>query len=135
MWGYKRTVESKWKLEFMKKNNGPTWKTKFGVRRLRDEAPTLEEAIAAAQGLSDDLEAQAEIAASLMGLPIEDVRAQLAKMAPARPEVSRSSVRFVGPDSQPRTITVERKPSRRIPGTVAERPGKAVWNSTARNWR
>jgi hypothetical protein len=118
----------------MKKNNDPTWKTKYGVRRLRNEAPTLGEAIFAAQGLSADVNAQAEIAASLMGLSIEEVRAELLKMAPARPDGSRS-VRFVGSDSQPRTVMVERKPSRRISAAVADRPGRAVWNPTARNWR
>ena len=41
------------------------------ARRVRQEAPTLEEAILAAQGLSDDLDEQAKIAASLMGLPTE----------------------------------------------------------------
>ena len=31
--------------------------------------PVLEEAVAAAQGLTDDIESQVEIAAQLMGLP------------------------------------------------------------------
>jgi hypothetical protein len=50
----------------MSKNKHQVWKTKYGVRRVRHEAPTLEEAIAAAQGLSDELKQQAEIAAALI---------------------------------------------------------------------
>jgi len=59
----------------MNKNNGQAWKTKYGPRRVRHEAPTLEEAIAAAQGLSAELDQQAEIAAALMGLPYDEVHA------------------------------------------------------------
>ena len=51
------------------------WNTKYGTRRVRRDPPTLEEAIFAAVGITDDQEAQAEIAASLMGLPIESVQA------------------------------------------------------------
>jgi hypothetical protein len=42
--------------------------------KTRYEPPTLDEAIAAAQGLAPDIEGQTEIAASLMGLPTTDVR-------------------------------------------------------------
>ena len=48
----------------MSKNNDKTWKTKYGPRRVKNDAPTLGEAIVAAQGLSDDIDEQAEIAAS-----------------------------------------------------------------------
>ncbi|MEA2979212.1 MAG: hypothetical protein QOF91_1097 [Alphaproteobacteria bacterium] len=100
----------------MKKNKNKAWNTKYGPRRVRDEAPTLEEAIAAARGLSDDLDAQTEIAASLIGLPRDKVRAELLKAAPApKPK----SVVFAGPASAPRTIVVERKPSRRTIATPA----------------
>ena len=47
------------------------WNTKYGPRRVRRDPPTLDEAIFAAIGITDDLEAQAEIAASLMGMPLE----------------------------------------------------------------
>ena len=40
-----------------------TWKTKYGSRRVRHDPPTLEEAIIAAQGLTDSVSAQVEIAA------------------------------------------------------------------------
>src|SRR5436309_1542633 len=88
---------------FMSKNKDQAWKTKYGPRRVRQEAPTLEEAIAAAQGLSEELDQQAEIAAALMGLPYEEVHAALLKTAPARKDV-KASVVFTGPASAPRTI-------------------------------
>jgi hypothetical protein len=94
-------------------NNNKAWKTKYGPRRVRDEAPTLEEAIAAARDLSDELDQQTEIAAALMGLPHDKVRAQLLKMAPA-PKAAARSVVFTGSASAPRTVVVERKLSRRI---------------------
>ena len=55
------------------------WQTKYGSRRVRRDPPTLDEAIFAAIGITDDQEAQAEIAASLMGLPIESVTAEVKK--------------------------------------------------------
>jgi len=105
----------------MSKNNAKSWNTKYGPRRVRNDAPTLEEAIAAAQGLSDDLEAQVEIASSLMGLPREEVRPALLEAAPLR-EVAMESIAFAGPDAEPRAVVVERKPSRRI-APAAERTG------------
>ena len=49
------------------------------TRRVRRDPPTLEEAIFAAIGITDDQEQQAEIAASLMGLPYEEVLAEVKK--------------------------------------------------------
>ena len=97
----------------MSNSKDKAWQTKYGRRRVRQEAPTLEEAIFAAQGVSDDSDEQAEFAASLMGLPVDHVRRALAKVG-ASPRVSRS-VAFAGPASAPRSVVVERKPSRRIP--------------------
>jgi hypothetical protein len=96
------------------KNNNKAWNTKYGPRRVRNEAPTLEEAIAVAQGLSGELAAQAEIAAALMGLPHDKVRKALLKLPPA-PKASSQSVVFTGPASAPRTVVVERKLRRAIP--------------------
>ena len=45
------------------------WKTKYGPRRVRRDPPTVTEAVAAARGLTDDVQEQIEIAASLMDLP------------------------------------------------------------------
>jgi hypothetical protein len=112
------------RLEFMNKNNNATWITKHGTRRVRNDAPTLDQAIVAAQGLTDNLSEQAEIAAALMGLPLDEVRAALVKMGPA-PKEPVQTVAFAGPASAPRTVVVERKPSRRI-GAPADRTGRPV---------
>jgi hypothetical protein len=53
--------------------------------RVRREPPTIEEAIAAAQDLTEDREQQIEIAAGFMGVPQEEVRAQMPlRINPAR---------------------------------------------------
>jgi hypothetical protein len=108
----------------MSKNNENSWNTKYGRRRVRNDAPTLDEAIIAAQGLSDDLDAQVEIATSLIGLPRDEVRAALLKAAPLR-EVPMGSIAFAGPEAEPRAVIVERKPSRRISPTMVERTGRS----------
>ena len=64
-----------------------TWNTKFGPRRVRRDPPTLKEAITAAQGLTDQVSAQIEIAASLMDVPVDAVRAEVLKAAPERKAV------------------------------------------------
>jgi hypothetical protein len=68
---------------------GKSWMTKWGSRKVREIPPTLEEAFVAAECLTEDLGEKIEIAASLMGLPVEEVRAQAAKLAaqPPRPSV------------------------------------------------
>lgn len=88
-----------------------TWNTKYGSRRVRHDPPTLKEAIAAAQDLSDKLQDQIEIAAGFMDLPVEDVRSEVMKAA-----VPRSAARIVtssGREGGSRTVIVERK-SRRL---------------------
>ena len=60
---------------------GITWKTKWGVRRVRRENPTVEEALIAAESLAGDPVKRAEIAASLMGLPVDEVKALAVKQA------------------------------------------------------
>jgi hypothetical protein len=123
------------RLNFMSKNNGKTWNTKtwntkYGKRRVRNDAPTLDEAITAAQGLSDDIEAQVEIASSLMGLPRDEVRPALLKAAPLR-DVPINSIAFAGPDSEPRAVVVERKPSRRLSPVVVERTGRGAFGGAS----
>ncbi|MFZ0495801.1 MAG: hypothetical protein WBE80_16245 [Methylocella sp.] len=85
------------------------WNTKYGTRRVRFDPPTLKEAIFAAGGLTGELQQQAEIAASLMDLPVEAVRAELVKTAPPR-----GSAQIVtnGHEGTARTVIVERKRSR-----------------------
>jgi hypothetical protein len=89
------------------------WKTKFGPRRVRHDPPTLAEAIAAARGLTDDVQQQVEIAASLMDLPPEQVKTEVLKAGSPRRELN--TVAFVGRPGAPRTVVVERKVSRRLP--------------------
>lgn len=60
---------------------GATWKTKWGVRRVRRDTPTIEEALIAAESLADDPAQRAQIAASLMGVPVEEVQALAVKQA------------------------------------------------------
>jgi hypothetical protein len=98
------------------------WKTKYGPRRVRHDPPTLSEAVAAARGLTDDMQQQIEIAASLMDLPTEEVRGEVLKAASSRKETS--TVAFVGRPGAPRTVIVERVPSRR-PLQGKESAGKA----------
>jgi hypothetical protein len=88
------------------------WNTKYGPRRVRRDPPTLEEAIFAATGITDDQEAQAEIAAALMGLPIEIVTAEVKKLARTS---ARSTTRVIaGEQGAQRSIVVERRVVRRF---------------------
>ena len=91
------------------------WKTKYGPRRVRRDPPTLDEAVFAARGLTDDPKAQVEIAASLIDLPIEQVRVAVLK-AQQRKDVLRTAIttRRAGVE---RAVVVERKPSRRLAGS------------------
>jgi hypothetical protein len=88
------------------------WNTKYGPRRVRRDPPTLEEAIFAAAGITDDQSEQAEIAASLMGLPIESVMAEVKK---AGRIFARSSTRLIaGEQGSQRSVVVERRIVRRF---------------------
>ena len=88
------------------------WNTKYGRRRVRRDPPTLDEAIFAAIGITDDQEAQAEIAAALMGLPYEDVLAEVKKTGRA---VARSATRIIaGEQGAQRAVVVERRVVRRF---------------------
>jgi len=118
-------------LNSMSNSNDQAWKTKYGPRRVRRELPTLDEAIFAAQGLSDDLDQQADIAASLMGLPLDEVRAALLKKPRLR-GVTMPTVAVTGPAAAPRTVVVERKPSRRAnPGARPQRSGETFRRTSA----
>ena len=88
------------------------WNTKYGRRRVRRDPPTLDEAIFAAIGITDDQEAQAEIAASLMGLPIESVQAEVKKAG--RLSVRSSTLVIAGEQGAQRSVVVERRVVRRF---------------------
>jgi hypothetical protein len=91
---------------------GENWNTKYGPRRVRRDPPTLEEAIFAAIGITDDQEAQAEIAASLMGLPVDAVTAEVKKIARTS---ARSSTRVItGEQGAQRSVVVERRVLRKF---------------------
>jgi hypothetical protein len=60
---------------------GETWKTKWGARRVRKDPPTIEEALIAAEALAIDPAQRADIAAALMGVPVDEVKALAAKQA------------------------------------------------------
>ena len=100
------------------KTSGPnpsgTWKTKYGARRVRHDPPTLEDAIAAARGLTDDLHAQIEIAAALMDLPPDQVRSEVLKSATPRKNINHLAL--TGRGGMQRTVIVERKTPRRPAG-------------------
>ncbi|MBF9197576.1 hypothetical protein [Microvirga terrestris] len=87
-------------------------------RVTRVDLPAVEEAIAAAQGLTDDVESQIEIAAQLMGMSEDEVRPEVLKAAvPAavrRP--MRLADRFSMPERNegPKVVVVERKRPRLV---------------------
>jgi hypothetical protein len=87
------------------------WNTKYGLRRVRRDPPTLDEAIFAAMGITEDAEAQAEIAAALMGLPIEAVQGEVKKAGRA---AARSTRVITGEQGFQRSIVVERRVTRKF---------------------
>jgi len=89
-----------------------SWNTKYGPRRVRQDPPTLQEAIVAAKGLTDSLQQQAEIAASLMGLPVEQVKPEVLKTAHDRARPTRTIASERGAR---RTVVVEHRTTRRVP--------------------
>lgn len=88
------------------------WKTKQGTRRVRVEPPTLEEAIFAAQGVTDDPQQQADFAADLTGMPAETILATIQK--DARKAARTGRVLAIPSSGTQRAVVVERKPSRAI---------------------
>jgi hypothetical protein len=95
------------------------WNTKYGTRRVRHDPPTLDEAIFAAIGITDDQQEQAEIAAALMGLPLEAVKAEVRKIA--RTSGRTSTHVIAGEQGAQRAVVVERKVVRRF--ATAKRTG------------
>ncbi len=87
-----------------------TWMTKYGARRVRVELPTLEEALFAAEGLSSDTCEQIRIAAELMQVPVDSVRAEaerILKGRSAQPQTVRGRHSHAA-------VVVERKSPRRV---------------------
>jgi hypothetical protein len=90
------------------------WNTKYGTRRVRHDPPTLEEAIFAAIGITDDVEGQAEIASALMGMPYEDVLAEVKKTARVSARIGVATRVIAGEPGAQRSIVVERRVVRRF---------------------
>jgi hypothetical protein len=74
-------INSRRATEVVEAGMNTVWNTKWGRRRVRKEPPTMEEALIAAEALTVDPTQKAEIAASLIGAPIEDVKAFAARQA------------------------------------------------------
>lgn len=89
------------------------WNTKYGRRRVRRDPPTLDEAIFAAVGITDDQEAQAEIAAALMGMPYETVLAEVKKQSRTNVRVAATRV-IAGEQGAQRSVVVERRVVRKF---------------------
>jgi len=88
------------------------WNTKYGTRRVRRDPPTLDEAIFAAIGITDDQQAQAEIAAALMGLPFDTVLAEVKKQGRIN---ARATTRVIaGEQGAHRSVVVERRVVRKF---------------------
>ena len=97
-------------LVILDQKRGPMsqdWITKYGPRRVRRDPPTLDEAIFAAIGITDDQQQQAEIAAALMRLPFDEVLAEVKKQSRAN---ARATTRVIaGEQGAQRSVVVERR--------------------------
>jgi len=92
------------------------WDTKDGRRRVRRDPPTVEEAVLAAQGLTDQVGEQTEIVASLMQISAEEARGAVLRLVQPKNAgrltiTSRSS--RPGQIATPRAVVVERRVMRR----------------------
>lgn len=74
----------------------------------------MEEAIFAAIGITDDVEAQAEIASALMGLPYDDVLAEVKKTARVSARTGTATRVIAGEQGAQRSVVVERRVVRRF---------------------
>ena len=89
------------------------WNTKYGTRRVKQNPPSVPEAILAARGLSDDRAQQIEFACMLTGLSAEEIREEMIKTDPAPNVRPTLTVSVAGRNGQSRAVVVERKVSRR----------------------
>ena len=86
------------------------WETKDGLRRVRRDPPTLDDAVLAAQGLTEDLEGQIEIVVALMSVPADEARRAVLKTRRLE-----ALLRIPGRGGGARAVVVERKSPRRMP--------------------
>lgn len=87
---------------------GSVWKTKYGMRRVRIDHPTLEEAFYAAEGMTRNFQEQIHIAAELMHLPVDQVQAESQR-------IIRQKARTIQSSQNSGVVIVDRKPARRFP--------------------
>ncbi len=95
-----------------------TFKTKWGMRRVREEPPTLDEALIAAEAMADDVASRAEIASQLMGVPVEEVRAALSR------QQAQTRGRATLVNGRSRAVVVEYKRPRTISRPLAGPMGR-----------
>jgi hypothetical protein len=92
------------------------WDTKDGRRRVRRDPPTIDDAVLAAQGLTDEASEQVEIVASLMEISVDEARGAVLRLA-QRKDVNRITVSArstrPGQVSGARAVVVERRTVRR----------------------
>jgi hypothetical protein len=93
------------------------WETKDGRRRVRRDLPTVEEAVLAAQGLTEELSEQVEIVASLMDVPADEARGAVLRFG-QRKDVNRTTI--TSGAGTLRTVVVERRTIRRPLRRAAE---------------
>jgi hypothetical protein len=111
-------IISEWAIWHLRCDVSEIWETKDGLRRVRRDPPTLDDAVLAAQGLTEDLEGQIEIVAALMSVAPEEARRAVLKTR--RPD---SLLTIAGRGGVARAVVVERKSPRRV--TV--QPRATVW--------
>ena len=93
--------------------------------RTKREPPSIEEALFAAEGLADDLESRIEIAAGLMGVPVEEVRAVARRVAPANGVTQQIRVvPFGDRGERAKTVVVEHRRTRSV--VVTPRPVRRI---------
>jgi len=96
-----------------------TWQTKWGVRRVAYNPPTLLEAIEAAEGLARDPTEQITIAASLLGVSREEIESDAEKILKSRVCIPNATERIFASSRAP--VEVVRKPRRRLEMPVGDR--------------
>jgi hypothetical protein len=87
-----------------------TWDTKDGRRRVRRDLPTVEEAVLAAQGMTDEISEQIEIVTALMDVSADEARGVVLRLS-QRKDVNRLTI--AGRAGVPRAVVVERRIVRR----------------------
>ena len=100
------------------------WDTKDGRRRVRRDPPTVDEAVLAAQGLTDQVSEQTEIVASLMHITAEEARGAVLRLVQPK-DAGRITITSrpnrPGHAATPRAVVVERRVSRRPMVTGSKR--------------